>query len=154
MGLLGTFDGGLVTTETVGEESRDPPDRGHTDTGEVVDLSVGEILLQVFHHLPAIDERLKFGRRAQILEEITAFLKALEAVDGFEQGALGIGLLTAAIVTIGLHECTSVLMRYYTSTSTTNTQPQKVSVTLLTRNRETDTFRLVTGEILKRVSVG
>ena len=65
----------LVTAKTVGQAAGDAPDRGNTDTGEVVDLPVGEVLLQVFDNLPSIDERLKFGWRAQILEEIAAFIE-------------------------------------------------------------------------------
>ena len=140
MGLVGAFYGSLVTTKTVGEATGDPPDGGHTDTGEIVDLPIGEVLLQVFHNLPAIDERLKFGRCAQIFEEIAALLKAFEAVDGFEKSTFGVGLLAPGFIAVWFHECTSVLMHYYTSTFRTDTQPQKVSVTLFTRNRVTDTF--------------
>ena len=104
MGLVGAFYGSLVTTKTVGEAAGDAPNRGHADTGEVVDLPVGELLLQVFNDLPAIDQSLKFGRRAQILEEIAAFLKALEAVDGLEKSAFGVGLLTSGFITVGLHD--------------------------------------------------
>ena len=117
MGLVGAFYGCLVTTKTVGDESCDAPDRGHTDTGEVVDLPVGEILLQVFNDLPSIDQRLKFGRRAQVLEEILTLLRGLEAVDGLKKGTFGIGLLAPCFIAVRFHGRTSVLTRYYTSTS-------------------------------------
>jgi len=83
-GVVGTIDGGLVSAKAVCKETGDTPYCCHTDACEVVDLSVGKVLLEIFHDLPSVDESLKFRRRAQILKEIAALLKALEAVDGLE----------------------------------------------------------------------
>jgi hypothetical protein len=46
-----------------------------------MNFSVGQALLQVLDHLPAIHERLEFGRGTQILEETATLVDRLEATD-------------------------------------------------------------------------
>ena len=76
--MEGAVDGSLVATESVCEKTGNAPYGGHADASEVVNLSVGQPLLQIFDDLPAIYERLQFCRRTEILEEVPAF------IDGFE----------------------------------------------------------------------
>ena len=47
----------------VTQESRDTADGGDTDSGHVMNFSIGKVLLQQADHLPAIRERLEFCRR-------------------------------------------------------------------------------------------
>ena len=74
-------------------------------------------MLQVLDDLPAIDERLKFRRRAQVLEEIAALLGALEADESLEQARLRRVLLALGFVSIGfqVYQCINVLVHYYIS---------------------------------------
>jgi hypothetical protein len=74
-----------------------------------VDLSVGEILLQIFHNLPPVNEGLKFCGGTQVLKEIAAFFTALEAIDCLEEGAFGVCLLAPCFIAVRFHGCISVL---------------------------------------------
>jgi hypothetical protein len=69
-----TLERGFVATEAVGQETCDPPHGRHTNAGNVMDLAIGEALLEKFDHVPAINERLEFRRSAQIPQEIAAFV--------------------------------------------------------------------------------
>lgn len=109
--MVDTFDSGLVTAETVSQETGDAPDRGYADSCQFVDSSVGQVLLQTLDNLPAIDERLKFCRRTEILKEKPTFLNAIEAVDRCEQGAFSACLLASGFITVRFHLCSTVLTR-------------------------------------------
>ncbi len=76
-----------------------------------MNLAVGEVLLQQFHHVPPVNESLQFGGRAQVFEEIAALIDRFERYDGREQGVLGRVLLAFGFVSIGLNGSTNVLMR-------------------------------------------
>jgi len=109
--MVNAGNSGAVTAEAIGEKARNSTDSGHTDPGEVVDLAIGQALLQVFDNLPAVHEGLEFGWGAQVLKEISALIDAIKADDGIEQGALGAGLLAIGFVSIRFHSCMSVLTR-------------------------------------------
>ena len=83
--------------------SRDAPDRRYADTGQVVNLAVGQVLLQQLDHLPAILERLQLRRGAEVLEEIAALVDRSQADDGFEKRVLGRFLAALTVVTVRLH---------------------------------------------------
>ena len=108
-GVVETFESGLVAAEAVGQKARDTPDRSDADTGHVVDLAIGKALFQVFDHLPAVDQRLKLGRRTEILEEVAALADVLEAENSLEQGVFGASNATVRFVTVGLHVRTNVI---------------------------------------------
>ena len=112
--VVGTFDRGLVAAETVGEETGNAPDGRYTDPGEIMNFSVGQALLQVLDHLPAIHERLEFGRGTQILEETATLVDRLEATDRIAERVFGACLLASCIVAVGLHnvyQCNNALVR-------------------------------------------
>ena len=114
MRVVGTFDRGLVSAETVGEKTGDAPDGRNADTREAVYFPVGQALLQEFDDLPTIHERLQLCRSAQILEEIAAFVDGLEAAESSAQSVLGTCLLTFCFVSVGLHsmyQCINALVR-------------------------------------------
>ena len=75
---MGSFYRSPVAAETVREESRDAPDRRHTDASEIVNFSIGQTLFEIFYDLPSVDEGLEFCRRAQVFEEISALLDVLD----------------------------------------------------------------------------
>jgi len=93
-GVAGSFDGGAVAAEAIRQESCDASNGSNTDACEIVDLSIGQVLLQVFHNLPAIDQCLEFGGSAEVLEEIAALSGRPEADYGLEKGILGTLLLS------------------------------------------------------------
>jgi hypothetical protein len=116
VGVMGSFDSSLVAAETVREESRDASDRRHTDASEIVNLSIGQTLLEILDDLPSVDEGLEFCRRAQVFEEIPSLLDTLEAHDSLEESVFRPGLLALGLVAVWFHDCISVLTRYYTNT--------------------------------------
>ena len=79
-----TFDGGCVAAKSVSQESRNPADRGDTDAGHIVYATIGKISLQKTNDLPAIDQCLQFGWRAQVFEKVTTFTRVLQAAYRFE----------------------------------------------------------------------
>ena len=97
------FYGGAVAAETIGQESCDAADGGDADAGQVVNLALGQVLLEVLDDLPAIDEGLEFRWRAEVLEEITTLGPGLQADYGREQRVFGALLLTFGFVAIGFH---------------------------------------------------
>jgi len=102
-GLASSFYGCAITAETIGQEARDAADCSNTDAGQVVNLAIGQVLLEIFDHLPTIYECLEFCGGAQILEEIAALVPRLEADDGLKQGVFGALLLAFGIVSVGFH---------------------------------------------------
>ena len=76
-----------------------------------MNLPVGQILLQVFHYLPTVDERLELRRSAEVFKEIAALFDALETIDRGEKSAFCVGLLAPGFVAVGLHVRTNVLTR-------------------------------------------
>jgi len=111
VGRVNALDSCTIATESIGQATRDAPDSRNTDTGEVVNPAIGQALFKVFHNLPAIHERLEFGGRAQIPEEIATFIHASEADNGLEERVFGARLLSLAVVSVGLHSCINVLTR-------------------------------------------
>jgi hypothetical protein len=73
MSLAGTFYCRLVSAESIAHKPRYASDGGNTDAGPVVYLPVGQVPLQQFNDLPAINQCLKLRGRAQVLEEISTF---------------------------------------------------------------------------------
>ena len=113
MRVVGSFDGGLVAAETVGEKTGNAPDRRYADPCEIVNFSVGQSLLQVLDDLPTVHERLELRRSAQVLEEAAAFVDRLEAADSRTERVFSTRLLAGRFVAVGLHslyQCNSVLV--------------------------------------------
>ena len=67
--VLQRLQGGAIATGPFIEKAGDATDRGHADGGAVVDLAIGNALLQQRHDAPAIGQRFQFGRRSQITQE-------------------------------------------------------------------------------------
>ena len=113
MRVVGTVDRGLVAAKTVGEETGNAPDRRDADPGEVLNFSVGQALLQVLDHLPAIHECLEFRGGTQVLEEPPTFIDGLEAADSSAECVFGTCLLAFCFVAVGLHylyQCNNALV--------------------------------------------
>ena len=111
MRLVCTFDCGLVTAIAVCQKPRYAANGRYTHACQLVDLTVGQALLQVFNDLPTIDECLELGRSAKVLEEVAAFNGRLEADDCLEKGVLCLGLLALCVGSIRFHGCINVLTR-------------------------------------------
>ena len=103
MGMEGTVDCGLVAAESVCEKARNAPYGSDTDPGQVMNLTVGQPLLQVFNNLPAVYERLEFRGCTQVFEETPTFVDSLETAESCAQGIFGTRLLSLCFVSIGLH---------------------------------------------------
>src|SRR5262245_48998430 len=101
----------LVAAVTRHDEARDAPDGRDTDTGEPMDLSVGQALLQELHHRPAIGHGLDLGGRAQVLEERLAFLGRAQRRDRGEQLLFRLDFLAGRDVAVELHGRSNVLTR-------------------------------------------
>ena len=69
MRVVSPFDGRLVAAKAIREEAGDTSDRRDADARQIVNAAIGQPLFEVFDDLPAINEGLEFGRRAQILEK-------------------------------------------------------------------------------------
>ena len=64
----------LVAAEAVAQEARNAANRRDANARQVVDPAIGQVLLQQFHDLPAINERLQFRRCAQVFQEISTLV--------------------------------------------------------------------------------
>ena len=111
MGGVNAIDGRTVAAKAISQAACYAPDRCNADPRQVVNSTIGEPLFQVFHDLPAIDERLKLCGCAEILEEIAAFVGAPEADYSVKKRVFGARLLAFGFVSIGLHCYTNVLTR-------------------------------------------
>jgi len=69
-----------------------------------MNLSTGKVLLEVFDPRPAVDKRLKFGRRTKVFEKTAALVAAPQADDDLEQGVLGVVLLPRGLVAVRFHD--------------------------------------------------
>jgi len=68
-----------------------------------VDLAVGHVPLQEPDDRPAIGEGLQLGGRAQVAEEVAAFLDGAQGQDGLEERPLGGGFLARGDASVALH---------------------------------------------------
>ena len=107
----GATQGYLVAAESVRYEPCNTAYGGDADAGQVVNPAVGQVLLQQLDDVPAVDECLKLSWRAQVLEEPAAFIDRVQAANRLEKCILGGFLVPGAVVTVGLHNCSSVLTR-------------------------------------------
>src|SRR5262245_4569963 len=71
----------LVTAVARDQEPRDAADRRDGHARDLVNLAIGQAVLEVLHDRPAVDERLELGRRAQVAEELLAFRLVTQAQD-------------------------------------------------------------------------
>lgn len=100
----GSFDRCAIAAEPVAQESRDTTNRGHADTGSVMNLPVWHTLQQQFDDLPAVSKGLQFRRCAEILEEIAAFSSGPQRFDGVEKRVFGAFSLDPGLVSVGFHD--------------------------------------------------
>jgi hypothetical protein len=79
-----------------------------------VNTAIREILLQQTNDLPAIDQCLQLGWRAQVFEKIATFSCALQADHRFEKGIFVAFALSGCVVSIGFHgiKFVTVLLMY------------------------------------------
>src|SRR5262245_56188430 len=71
----------LVTAVACDQEPCHAADRRDGHARDLVNLAIGQAVLEVLHYGPAVDERLELGRRAQIAEELLAFRLVAQAQD-------------------------------------------------------------------------
>src|ERR1700761_2280124 len=93
-----------VAAVAVGQEACDTPDGRHTDTGELVNLTVGQATLQILDHAPSIRHGLYFGGRAQIPQECPALVSRLQGREHGVQVPFRQSLLARGDVPMGLHD--------------------------------------------------
>jgi len=98
-----SVDCGSVATEAISEETRNPANGRHADASQVVNLAVGETLLEQLNDLPAINQRLQLGRSTQIAKKIAALGGCLEAYHRAKQGILGCSLLALRVLSVRFH---------------------------------------------------
>ena len=102
---------GLITAGAIAETSGDTAYGRNADAREVVYFPIRQVLPQICHNLPAVNQRLKLGRCAQVVEELTQFAGIAQDHERFEEVFLSAMLLAVRFVSIGFHSCTNVLMR-------------------------------------------
>src|SRR5882672_2573235 len=103
--------GGVATVAGV-EISRHTPEGGDAHAGEAMDFTIGRVALQILDHRPAIGHGLQLRRRAQVAEELAAFLHRAQRQDCGIQGALGELFLALADIAVQFHpgRTTGVIM--------------------------------------------
>jgi len=101
-----------IPTKAIRQAAGDAPDGGDADASKVVDLSVGEVLFEVFNDLPTVEEGLELGWSAEVLEEITAFIDAFQADNGLEERVFGACLLAFGVVSVRFHLCSNAVSVY------------------------------------------
>src|SRR5687768_10348432 len=97
------FQRRLVAAVARDQETRDTTDRRHGDAREVVDLAVGQAILQVFDDGPPVDERFELCRRAEIGEELLALRFVAQAQDRAIEALLRASSSASRSVSICLH---------------------------------------------------
>src|SRR5262252_5574208 len=79
----------LVAAVAAGEETRDAADRRDRHAGELVNLAIGQAVLEVLHDGPPVDERLDLHGRAEVREELLALGFRAQAQDRAVKTLLG-----------------------------------------------------------------
>ena len=82
--VRGSVDGGLVAAGAVGQATSYATDGCYADAGQVMNFSIGEVLLKIFDDLPPVDQRLKFGGRTQIIKEVAHFSRVSQRQQSLE----------------------------------------------------------------------
>lgn len=100
---VAALDGFRVSTKPVAQESRDATDRGDADACQIVDTTIGKILLQKADDLPAIDQCLQLRWCAQVFEKATTFGRILQASHSFKKCIFIAGFLIGGVMTIWFH---------------------------------------------------
>src|SRR5688572_16512342 len=101
----------LVAAVAGDEEPRNASDGSYGDARQLVDLAIGEAILEVLHDRPPIDERLELCRRAQVREKLLALGFVSQAQDRAIEPLLGASRSTGRSAPIRLHKPISVLMK-------------------------------------------
>jgi hypothetical protein len=103
VGGVNAIDYSTIATRAISQAARYAADGCNADPRQVVNPAIREPLFQVFNDLPAIDERLKLRGCAEVLEEIAALIRALEADYSVEKRVFGACLLALRFVPIRFH---------------------------------------------------
>src|SRR5690349_14148587 len=101
----------LVTAVACDQEPRDAADRRHGYARDLVNLAIGQAVLEVLHDGPAVDERLELGRSAQITEELLAFRLVTQAQDRAVEPLLRASGVPRRPFAIGFHATCFVSMK-------------------------------------------
>src|SRR5688572_538193 len=101
----------LITAVTGEQEARDAPDCSPGHAREVVDLAIGQAVLQVLDDGPAVDEGLELRRRAEVGEELLAFVLVAQAQDGAVKPLLRASRVPSRSTAIRLHQRPPVSMK-------------------------------------------
>jgi hypothetical protein len=99
-----------VAAKSVAEEARNTADGRDTDAGQVMDLTIGHVLLQTLDDLPAVDQCLKLRWCTQVSEKIAAFTDVMQAQDSLEQRIFCFALVSFGILPVRFHPGVLVLM--------------------------------------------
>ena len=100
----------LITARAIDQAASDPTDRRNADASKVVNLSIGQVFLEVLNDLPSIDESLELCRGAKILKKTADFLGISHCGEGPEERLFGTLLLAVCFVTVRFHSCTTVIV--------------------------------------------
>ena len=102
--------GKRVAAVAVRQVTRDATDRRDADTRLLVNLAIGDALLQQGNDGPAIRQRLQLGGRAQVAKERPALLDAAQGEDGAEQRPFRQHLLAGGKCPMLFHNAVLVIM--------------------------------------------
>jgi hypothetical protein len=92
-----------VSTIAASQEARHPSDRRDTDTGQPVNLPIGQPALQKLNYAPPVRHGLDLGWGTQIAKKRPAFIRGLQSSQGCVQITLGKCFLPGADVTMAFH---------------------------------------------------
>jgi hypothetical protein len=101
--LTHTPDRNCVTAVAAGQEPRNPPDCRDADTGQAMDLPVGQPTLQELYDAPPIRHCLNLGWCTKIAQKRAAFLGRLQGGQGRVQIAFSEGFLPGGHVSMVFH---------------------------------------------------
>jgi hypothetical protein len=68
-----------------------------------MDATIGKILLEQADDLPAIDQRLEFGGRAQVFKEISALVHVSQGIHSPEKIILAALPLRSGVIPVRFH---------------------------------------------------
>jgi len=108
--MVGTGDNRAIAAVSISQATRNAPDGGNADTGQIVYFSVGKTLPKVFDDLPSIDQCLELGGSTKVFKEIAAFSNILQTDYSLKKFIFSTCLLTPSVIAIRFHERTNVLM--------------------------------------------
>ena len=108
---------GLITARAIDQAASNPTDRRNANASKVVNLSIGQVFLEILNDLPSVNQRLELCRGAKILKKTADFLAVSHCGKRPDEGLFCTLLLTVCFVSIRFHSCTNVIVCYYVNTA-------------------------------------